>query len=108
MIPAFFFPGVVAHEVGDQLGLGPLAGLVRDQMMIPQPGERGIRAGGVPGEFYFRANIHEPGPQAVLGRRYSQEGLRQGESVLADLAHSAATARHLATFPSEKPNVDVR
>jgi uncharacterized protein (DUF1800 family) len=58
---------------------------------------QGIRAGGAPGEFYFRANVHEPGPQAVLGRRYSQAGLRQGESVLADLAHSPATARHLAT-----------
>ena len=58
---------------------------------------QGIRAGGVPGEFCFRANIHEPGSQTVLGRRYPQAGIGQGQSVLADLAHSAATARHLAT-----------
>ena len=58
---------------------------------------QGIRTGGVPGEFYFRANIHEPGVQTVLGRRYSQDGLGQGQSVLVDLAHSPATARHIAT-----------
>jgi uncharacterized protein (DUF1800 family) len=57
---------------------------------------QGIQAGGVPGEFFFRTNIHEPGIQTVLGRRYSQDGLGQGQSVLADLAHSPATARHIA------------
>ena len=58
---------------------------------------RGIQAGGVPGEFFFRTNIHEPGTQTVLGRRYAQDGLGQGQSVLVDLAHSPATARHIAT-----------
>ena len=58
---------------------------------------KGIQAGGVPGEFFFRTNIHEPGAQSILGRRYSQDGLGQGQSVLADLAHSPATARHIAT-----------
>jgi len=58
---------------------------------------KGIQAGGVAGEFYFRPNIHEPGAQKVLGRSYSQDGLRQGESVLLDLARNPATARHIAT-----------
>jgi uncharacterized protein (DUF1800 family) len=58
---------------------------------------KGLRSGGVPGEFFFRTNIHEPGTQTVLGRRYPQDGLGQGRSVLADLAHSPATARHIAT-----------
>lgn len=58
---------------------------------------QGLRAGGVAGEFFFRPAIHEPGGQTVLGRRYGQEGLAQGEAVLSDLAHSPATARHIAT-----------
>src|SRR3984885_347946 len=58
---------------------------------------KGIQAGGTPGEFYFRPNIHEPGAQTVCGRRYPQAGLEQGQSVLIDLAHAPATARHIAT-----------
>jgi uncharacterized protein (DUF1800 family) len=58
---------------------------------------QGIQAGGTPGEFYFRPKIHEPGAQTVCGRRYSQAGLDQGQSVLIDLAHAPATARHIAT-----------
>ncbi len=58
---------------------------------------QGIAGGGVPGEFFFRTNIHEPGTQAVFGRRYAQDGQAQGESVLLDLAAHPATARHIAT-----------
>jgi uncharacterized protein (DUF1800 family) len=50
-----------------------------------------------PGQFMFRDNVHEPGAQTVLGRRYAQSGIAQGEAVLADLAASPQTARHLAT-----------
>jgi uncharacterized protein (DUF1800 family) len=49
-----------------------------------------------PGEFNFRAIVHEPGPQTVLGKRYAQDGMAQGEAVLKDLAASPATAQHLA------------
>jgi uncharacterized protein (DUF1800 family) len=45
----------------------------------------------------FRPLVHEPGAQAVLGRRYAQDGIAQGEAVLQDLAAAPATARHLAT-----------
>jgi uncharacterized protein (DUF1800 family) len=58
---------------------------------------KGIAAGGTPGEFLFRGNIHEPGAQTVLGHRYAQDGQRQGEAVLLDLARHPATARHIAT-----------
>ncbi len=57
---------------------------------------QGIAGGGVPGEFFFRTNIHEPGTQTVFGRRYAQDGQAQGESVLLDLAAHPATAQHLA------------
>ncbi|HEX3835988.1 MAG TPA: DUF1800 domain-containing protein [Steroidobacteraceae bacterium] len=58
---------------------------------------KGIVRGGEPGEFFFRANIHEPGPQTIMGKRYGQQGHAQGEAVLLDLARSPATAQHIAT-----------
>jgi uncharacterized protein (DUF1800 family) len=54
-------------------------------------------AEGEPGRFEFREAIHEPGSKTVLGRRYRQEGVAQGEAVLRDLAVHPSTARHLAT-----------
>jgi len=53
---------------------------------------------GVPGTFEFRSPIHEPGDHEVLGKRYAQDGVRQGEAVLRDLAVHPSTAR----FVSEK------
>jgi uncharacterized protein (DUF1800 family) len=58
---------------------------------------KGLNGGGEPGEFFFRTAIHEPGTQTIMGQRYSQQGLRQGESVLLDLARNPATAQHIAT-----------
>jgi uncharacterized protein (DUF1800 family) len=52
---------------------------------------------GDPGRFLFRELVHEPGTQTVLGKRYAQQGVAQGEAVLRDLATAPATARHLAT-----------
>jgi len=52
---------------------------------------------GAPGAFVFRAALHEPGPQTVVGRRYAQEGVQQGEAVLRDLAAAPQTAKHIAT-----------
>jgi len=48
------------------------------------------------GEFVFNARLHEPGAQTVLGKNYSQAGVAQGRSVLADLARHPATAEHIA------------
>lgn len=48
------------------------------------------------GGFVFREASHEPGAQTLLGRRYAEAGLAQGEAVLVDLARHPATARHIA------------
>lgn len=60
--------------------------------------ENGRFADGEPGTFEFRALIHEPGNHAVLGKTYRDDGVRQGEAVLRDLAMHPSTAR----FVSEK------
>lgn len=59
--------------------------------------ERGRFADGVPGKFEFREVIHEPGPQRVLGKKYNESGLQQGESVLRDLAIHPSTAHFVST-----------
>jgi len=51
---------------------------------------------GEPGTFFFRPNMHEPGPQHVLGRDYPQDGVEQGRAILADLANNPKTAQHVA------------
>ena len=48
------------------------------------------------GEFVFVKRLHEPGDQIVLGKRYSDGGVEQGRSLLADLARHPATAQHIA------------
>ncbi len=60
-------------------------------------GGKGRLAGGNPGEFYFRENLHEPGAKTFLGKTYGQSGRAQGEAVLADLARHPSTARFIAT-----------
>ena len=60
-------------------------------------GENGRFAEGKPGEFEFRDAIHEPGAQEVLGKRYQQQGVAQGEAVLRDLATHPSTARFIST-----------
>jgi len=60
-------------------------------------GEGGRFRGGVPGEFLFRAELHEPGAKVVLGRRYRDGGFGQGVAVLRDLAHERATAHFIGT-----------
>jgi uncharacterized protein (DUF1800 family) len=62
----------------------------------------------VPGRFFFAGPRHELGGATVLGRRYAQGGIKEGEAALADLARHPATARHIATklarhFVAESP-----
>ena len=52
---------------------------------------------GEPGTFAFMNVMHQPGDQMLLGRRYRDEGVRQGERALRDLAEHPATARFIAT-----------
>jgi uncharacterized protein (DUF1800 family) len=53
--------------------------------------------GGDAGEFHFRPAMHEPGDKIVLGKRFKERGVAEGEEVLAMLAANPATAKHLAT-----------
>jgi uncharacterized protein (DUF1800 family) len=73
-------------------------------------GDNGRFAEGEPGKFEFRDNIHEPGAQMILGKRYPQSGVDQGEAVLRDLAAHPSTARFLANklarhFVADEPPV---
>ena len=54
-------------------------------------------AGGTPGQFVFREQMHEPGAQSVLGKRYAEGGMEQGVAVLRDLVQHSATAQFVAT-----------
>jgi uncharacterized protein (DUF1800 family) len=49
-----------------------------------------------PGNFFFRARLHDTGDKTVLGRRFSGGGIEEGEAALRMLARQPATARHLA------------
>jgi uncharacterized protein (DUF1800 family) len=77
-------------SIGGQLGQG--AGVGPRLARAFAPGD-----GGDPGEFHFRALMHEPGDKTILGTRYNDRGLEEGEEVLRDLALHPATAKHLAT-----------
>ncbi len=61
-----------------------------------RPGLRAA-ADAAPGSFVFAAALHEPGERSIVGRRYPAGGEGQARRILADLAASPATARHLAT-----------
>lgn len=61
-----------------------------------------------PHQFLFRPAAHEPGVRQVMGKSYGQDGQAQALAVMADLAASRHTARHLATklavhFVSDAP-----
>jgi len=68
--------------------------------------DRRIR--GQPGTFVYVDAMHEPGSQQLLGKTYAEDGVRQGEQALRDLAAHPATSRHIATklvrhFVSDEP-----
>lgn len=50
-----------------------------------------------PDGFTFRKAAHEPGPKMLLGRRFTEAGVREGEDALDMLARHPSTARHVAT-----------
>jgi uncharacterized protein (DUF1800 family) len=47
--------------------------------------------------FGFQDLLHEPGVRTVLGVKYSDAGVQQGERVIRDLCRHASTARFVAT-----------
>lgn len=50
----------------------------------------------ISGLFRFRADQHEPGHWAVLGKTYTDDGQARGLAALDDFARHPSTARHLA------------
>ncbi len=46
--------------------------------------------------FRFEERRHEPGAVTIMGRRYAEDGVGQGEAVLDDLAKHPKTAEHVA------------
>ena len=48
------------------------------------------------GKFHFRAYAHQPGSKTLLGQRFDQGGVAEGEWALALLSRHPATARHVA------------
>ncbi|MFT6780079.1 MAG: hypothetical protein ACJAV1_004028 [Paraglaciecola sp.] len=58
--------------------------------------------------FIFRTHAHEPGVRILLGRKYAQKGMAQGQQMLRDLAMCPATAKYVCFklahhFVSESP-----
>jgi len=58
--------------------------------------------------FVFRAYGHEPGSRSLLGQTYSQQGIKQGQQMLSDLAMHPSTANYVCSkiahhFVSETP-----
>jgi uncharacterized protein (DUF1800 family) len=58
--------------------------------------------------FVFQEMLHEPGSKTVLGTRYAEAGVEEGERVIRALVRHPATARFLATklvthFVSDEP-----
>jgi uncharacterized protein (DUF1800 family) len=48
------------------------------------------------GQFFFRSEWHQPGPQTFLNRNYPAGGVRQATSALLDLAERPETAANIA------------
>lgn len=64
---------------------------------IAGPRTQRFAPGAAPGSFVFVPAMHEPGPRIVLGKRYSDGGAEQAQTIIADLARHPSTARHVAT-----------
>jgi uncharacterized protein (DUF1800 family) len=81
---------ITGWSIGGELGAGAGAGGGRALARLGgDPGR--------PGEFHFRAGMHEPGAKTLLGKEYRERGVEEGEAALETLALHPKTARHLAT-----------
>jgi uncharacterized protein (DUF1800 family) len=86
------------------IGRGP-------QQMTPQRGRRAMAAqADTDGHigFAFQELLHEPGSKTVLGTRYAEAGVEEGERVIRALVRHPSTAQLLATklvshFVSDAP-----
>jgi uncharacterized protein (DUF1800 family) len=90
-----------------------VGGLARGpaQQMRPQRGRRPMARQpdtGGPVGFAFQEPLHEPGNKTVLGVRYTEAGVEEGERVIRALVRHPSTARFIATklvthFVSDEP-----
>ena len=91
-----------------------VAGLGRPALQARPPGQR--RRNGMIAQadgdadlgFAFQTVLHEPGAKTVLGVRYAEDGVEEGERVIRALVRHPSTARFLATklvthFVSDEP-----
>src|SRR5437016_3404782 len=53
-------------------------------------------------EFYFEARLHDPGTKTILGKNVHGGGIREGEQVLAMLAHHPSTAHFISEKLAER------
>ena len=60
-------------------------------------GVAGLQNGGPAVSFAFQPLLHEPGSRTVLGVKYAEDGVEQGERVIRDLCRHPSTARFVAT-----------
>jgi uncharacterized protein (DUF1800 family) len=58
---------------------------------------QGLQAAAMPITFGYQAALHEPGARAILGVRYADAGVEQGEQAIRDLCRHPSTATFVAT-----------
>ena len=99
--PSTQFGAGGGQQMTPQRGRRPL-GQARGRAMAAQADADG-RIG-----FAFQELLHEPGSKTVLGARYAEGGVEEGERVIRALVRHPSTARFLATklvthFVSDEP-----
>jgi uncharacterized protein (DUF1800 family) len=87
---------------------GPAARLQRTNQRRGRADARQRRADTGPIEFAFVDLLHEPGAKTVLGQRYGEAGIEEGERVIRALCRHRSTAQFVATklvthFVSDEP-----
>jgi uncharacterized protein (DUF1800 family) len=85
---------------------GGRAGGPRSRGGAPGDGSRGGTGDSL--GFMFREALHEPGDKTVMGVRYRESGVEEGEKAIRDLCRHPATARFIATklvrhFAADEP-----
>ncbi len=94
----------LAREILELHTLGVKAGYTQEDVVEFAKAITGWSVGrphkNEPAGFKYRVSAHEPGNRVVLGKVYEQrtkqDGLRQGQNILTDLAMHPSTAQHLS------------
>ena len=81
--------------IGGLLGPGrAMRGVPARERLPRRPGGRDVDEGI---GFEFQDALHEPGARTVVGSRYREDGVAQGERVIRDLCRHPSTAQFVAT-----------